>query len=307
MAHNKTLLHFSLAACFALSGCGSDQTAESSHSSKEAKGVMTDAVNNSTFDVKASPVDETEDEWVSLFNGKDLQGWQTFVSYQPKDSKYQDPDNLPVRGVNNDPKNVFSVQDGLLRISGEEWGGISTKKEYANFHLKFDVKWGDKKWPPRETLPRDSGVLYFAVGEPGASMNHWMRSHEMQIQVGDSGDYHSLDGVLIDTHCGSANQGDWHFYRYDPDMPMCKDIANRVLKLGEFENPIGQWDSMEVIADDTMVIHKINGHEVFRGYHSRQVIDGQQVPLTKGRIEFQSEGAEVFYRNIRIKVQSAAL
>ena len=90
-------------------------------------------------------------------------------------------------------------------------------------------------------------------------------------------------------------------------MPMCKDIANRVLKLGEFENPIGQWDSMEVIADDTMVIHKINGHEVFRGYHSRQVIDGQQVPLTKGRIEFQSEGAEVFYRNIRIKVQSAAL
>ena len=44
-------------------------------------------------------------------------------------------------------------------------------------------------------------------------------------------------------------------YRYDPDMPMCKDIANRVLKLGEFENPIGQWDSMEVIADDTMVIH----------------------------------------------------
>ncbi|ABG40371.1 protein of unknown function DUF1080 [Paraglaciecola sp. T6c] len=301
MANNKTLLHFSIAVCLALSGCNREQTPESSNSTSEAKGEMNNAVNNRTLDVKASAVDEPEDEWVSLFNGKDLQGWYTFVSYQPEDSNYQDPDNLPVRGINNDPKNVFSVHDGMLRISGEEWGGISTIKEYENFHLKFDVKWGDKKWPPRENLPRDSGVLYFAVGEAGASMNHWMRSHEMQIQVGDSGDYHSLDGVLIDTHCGDANDGDWHFYRYDPDMPLCKDIANRVLKLGEFENPIGQWDSMEVIADDTMVIHKINGHEVFRGYQSRQVIDGEHVPLTKGRIEFQSEGAEVFYRDIRIK------
>lgn len=301
MALNKTLTYFSIAASLALSGCGNNQTLATSNSTEEGTELMKPAANNSTFDGKASPVDETEGDWVSLFNGNDLQGWQTFVSYQPKDSKYQDPDDLPVRGVNNDPNKVFSVQDGLLRISGEEWGGISTIKEYESFHLKFDVKWGDKKWPPREHLPRDSGVLYFAVGEPGASMNHWMRSHEMQIQVGDSGDYHSLDGVLIDTHCGNANQGDWHFYRYDPVMPMCKDIANRVLKLGEFENPIGQWDTMEVIADDQVVIHKINGHEVFRGYHSRQVIDGQQVALTKGKIEFQSEGAEVFYRNIRIK------
>ena len=123
----------------------------------------------------------------------------------------------------------------------------------------------------------------------------------MQIQVGDSGDYHSLAGVLIDTYCGDAQQGDWHFYRYAPDMPLCKNIANRVLKLGEFEHPVGQWDTMEVIADENVVIHKVNGQEVFRGYNSRQNIDGQYKPLTKGKIEFQSEGAEVFYRNIQIK------
>lgn len=241
-------------------------------------------------------------QWTSLFNGNDFTGWETYVSYQPKDSKYQDPADVPVRGLNIDPKNVFSVQDGLMRISGEEWGGISTIEEYGKFHLKFEVKWGDLKWPPREHLPRDSGVLYFATGKPGASMNHWLRSHEMQIQVGDSGDYHSLDGVIIDAHCGAANQGDWHFYRYAPDMPLCLNIANRVLKRGDFEKPIGQWDTMEVLADDNTIIHKINGKEVFRASNSRQKIDEQIVPLTKGKIQFQSEGAEVFYRNIQIRM-----
>ncbi|GAC25578.1 hypothetical protein GMES_3300 [Paraglaciecola mesophila KMM 241] len=307
MDQTNTFKSLSLVACLVLTACGASETPQASSASKDVKTVTeasgSKSANTSSVNASAEALEisNSGDKWVSLFNGNDLQGWQTFVSYQPKDSKYQDPDYLPVRGVNNDPKKVFSVQDGLLRISGEEWGGISTIKEYENFHLKFDVKWGDKKWPPRENLPRDSGVLYFAVGEPGASMNHWMRSHEMQIQVGDSGDYHSLDGVLIDTHCGDANDGDWHFYRYAPDMPLCEDIANRVLKLGEYESPIGQWDTMEVIADNKVVIHKINGREVFRAYHSRQVIDGKQVPLTKGKIEFQSEGAEVFYRNIRIK------
>jgi hypothetical protein len=34
---------------------------------------------------------------------------------------------------------------------------------------------------------------------------------------------------------------------------------------------------------------------------SRQVVDGKEVPLTKGRIQLQSEGAEVFYRNIALR------
>ena len=59
---------------------------------------------------------------------------------------------------------------------------------------------------------------------------------------------------------------------------------------------------MEVLADDKIIIHKINGHEVFRAFNSRQKIDGQIVPLTKGKIQFQSEGAEVFYRNVQIRM-----
>ena len=42
------------------------------------------------------------------------------------------------------------------------------------------------------------------------------------------------------------------------------------------------------------------GKVVFRGTHSKQTVDGKLVPLTRGRIQLQSEGAEVFYRNIEV-------
>ena len=58
---------------------------------------------------------------------------------------------------------------------------------------------------------------------------------------------------------------------------------------------------MEVIADGDTLIHKVNGHEVFRGFNSRHKVDGKYVPLNRGKLQIQSEGAETFYRNIQIK------
>jgi hypothetical protein len=203
--------------------------------------------------------------------------------------------------LHSDPNGVFTVKDGQIRVSGEEWGAITTLEEFERFHLRFEMKWGEKKWPPRESALRDSGILYFAVGPHGVENDHWMRSHEFQIQEGDSGDYHSLDGVMIDVNSGDANEGDWKFYRYDPELPLRKNVSARVVKLGLYENPNGEWDTMEVIADADTLIHIVNGHEVFRGYNSRQV-DGKNISvLSKGKIQIQSEGAEVFYRNIQIR------
>lgn len=239
------------------------------------------------------------EQWESLFNGKDLKGWDTYLSMQPTTDK---SDFVPTqfRGVNNDPLKVFSVVNGLLRVSGEEWGGLTSLKEYENFHLMFDVKWGEKKWPPRENVVRDSGILYFAVGPQGAQSGHWMRSHEFQVQEGDCGDYHSLDGVTVDAHVGDANQGDWKFFRYDPTLPVRENLHARILKLGNYEKKTGEWNTMEVIADGKTLIHKVNGKEVLRVANSQQLVGGKLVPLTKGKIQIQSEGSEVFYRNIKI-------
>lgn len=40
-----------------------------------------------------------------------------------------------MRGLNSVPRKVFTVVDGMLRVSGEEWGAVSTVNEYENFHL----------------------------------------------------------------------------------------------------------------------------------------------------------------------------
>ena len=241
-----------------------------------------------------------EHPWKNLFNGKDLNGWETYISMQPPTNQFN-VKLTSIRGVNSDPKKVFSVVKGTLRVSGEEWGGLTSNEEFENFHLKFDMKWGEKKWPPREDALRDSGVLYYAVGPHGVQSGHWMRSHEFQIQEGDCGDYHSLDEALVDATVSDANEGDWKFYRYDPKAPLRTDIHTRILKLGNHEKPDGEWNTMEVIADGKTMIHKVNGHEVLRVSNSRQTVDGKVVPLTRGKIQIQAEGSEVFYRNIKIK------
>lgn len=247
----------------------------------------------------SAPLHAADTAWTTLFNGKDLSGWTTWVSMQPTSDNMKSPTS--VRGLNQDPRKVFTVVDGLLRVSGEEWGAVSTVGEYENFHLKLEFKWGSKKWFPRLDAPRDSGILYYATGPEGAQSGHWMRSHEFQVQQGDSGDYHSLDGVTVDAHVGDANQGDWKFYRYDPTLPVRTGLAARILKLRDHEKPLGQWNTVEVIADGKTLIHIVNGHEVFRASNSQQTVDGKRVPLTRGKLSIQSEGAEVFYRNIQVK------
>src|SRR5687767_7108335 len=75
--------------------------------------------------------------WMSLFNGKDLGGWDTWLG-KPHDGK-------EIIGLNKDPQGVYSVTevDGkpAVRISGEVWGAITSKKEYSNYHFKLEFKW----------------------------------------------------------------------------------------------------------------------------------------------------------------------
>ena len=88
-------------------------------------------------------------QWQKLFNGKDLKEWETYLV--PSTAA---PDQTPI-GLNKDPHGVFTVVDGTLRVSGQDWGGIMTKASFSNYHLRFGVKWGTKKWAPRENVVPD--------------------------------------------------------------------------------------------------------------------------------------------------------
>jgi hypothetical protein len=241
----------------------------------------------------------------TLFNGKDLTGWDTYIG-PPLDDAGKMLSNVPV-GLNNDPKHVFTVVDNqgekVIRISGEEWGGISTSKEYENFHLHVQFKWGSLKWGQKKNSKRDSGLLYFAVGANGADYGAWMRSQEFQIEEGNSGDYWGVAGGNEDIPVQKTSD---NTYIYDPNGQMLpfnatSKYGRHCIKKGDAEHPSGEWNTLDLYCHGDTSIHVINGKVMMVLYHSTQEDKGQITPLTKGKIQIQSEGAEVFYKDILIE------
>lgn len=191
-----------------------------------------------------------------LFNGKDLAGWYSF---------------LKGRGKNNDSAGVFSVKDGLLHITGQEFGYIVTNKKFNDFHLVVEFKWGEKKYPPRENRMRDNGILYCVAD----SDRVWPRAIECQIQEGDCGDFWLIDSVtlIVDSVRSQATKN------------------TRIAKKKDNEKPTGEWNRLEIIFEKGKCIHIMNGVVVN---------EGMDASLRTGRILIQSEGAEIYYRKIEI-------
>ena len=231
-----------------------------------------------------------------LFNGKNLAGWQTYLDR----SSPGDPAPL---GLNRDPNHVFSVVvvDGepALRVSGETYGGINTRADFENYHLRLEFKWGQLKWPPKLDQPRDSGLLYHSVGPHGTRML-WMESFELQIQEGDTGDYWGVMNVLTDIPAGKNKAGKFVYQPGSPPLLFQDSTANgrTCLKRLDNEKPSGEWNTVDLYCYGGTCVHVINGQVNNILLNTRHVVNGRVVPLTKGKIQIQSEGAEVFYRRI---------
>lgn len=249
--------------------------------------------------------------WITLFNGDDLSGWDTYLG--PPHEGIEIPDSLRLAGgeamgLNNDPMQVFSVveEDGApaIRISGQVWGGISTVEAFRDYHLQLEFKWGWKRWPPRDRAKRDSGVLYHAVGPHAADGAYWMRSHEMQVQEGDCGDYWGVAGAIADIPAAITLDSS---YRYHPGAPRrtfspYNETGRHCIKYPDAEKPTGEWNTLELLCRGDTSVHLVNGVRNMVLFNLRQSDDGESFdPLTEGKIQIQSEGAEVFYRNIRIR------
>ena len=254
-------------------------------------------------------------QWESLFNGKDFTGWVAYLGVpdasvdvpgmeRNDEGKYTKP-----LGVGNDPLNVFTVTevDGApaLHFSGQIFGSFATVKEYGNYHLKLEVKWGEKRWfPERWNGRRNSGVLYHGVGEFGKGLGVWKISHELQVMENDFGDSYRMG----DTYCDitASRPSEDGRYTFDLNAPKvrfgnAKGMSPICAKNPVNEKPLGQWNTIELLCYEGTSVHVINGMVNMINTNSHLIIDGKEVPLVKGVIQLQSEGSEVFYRNIQIR------
>ena len=246
-----------------------------------------------------------KDHWKQLFNGKDLTGWDTYIGPNLDDNGKPITGN-PI-GLNNDPLHVFSIvkegRESIIRISGENWGAISTREVYENYHLQLQFKWGALSWGQKKNKKKDSGLLYHSVGKYGADYGAWMRSQEFQIEEGNCGDYWGVAGGSADIPVIKKSETD---YVYNPQgiLTTFKEGAKQgrhCIKNGDSENPSGRWNTVDLYCHGDTSIHVINGKVMMVLYHNKQIDNEQGSPLTKGKIQIQSEGAEIYYRQIKIQ------
>ncbi len=259
------------------------------------------SVTGSSSAIDNSPVAVNTRGWISLFNGKDLTGWDSYLRPGSDSAGNQSG------GLNKDPKHVFTiVKDGtenVIRISGEDIGAITTKKEFDNYHLQLLFRWGALTWGEKKNKKKDSGVLYHSVGPYGADWGAWMRSQEFQVQEGDCGDYWGCAGGMADIPAIKKSDSE---YVYDPAGALTtfradNTIGRHCIKAADAEKPSGQWNTLDLYCHGDTSVHIINGKLMMILYHSGQSDKGQVLPLTKGRLQLQSEGAEVFYKAIKIQ------
>jgi hypothetical protein len=248
--------------------------------------------------------------WTMLFDGENLENWDTYLGPEIRpDIPREKLREQPVHGLNNDPRNVFSIVtlegEPVLRISGEIWGGISTRQEFENFHLQLKFKWGKMKWYPRDATEekRDSGLLYHGVGEQGAGDGFWLQSQEFQIQEGDCGDYWGVAGAVSDVKAKKKEDG---LYYYDVNGPLLtfsaeNEIGRNCKKFPDAEKASGEWNTIDLYCLGGSSVHMVNGVVTMVLRNSRRIEGHGFTPLEKGKVQLQSESAEVFYKDIRIR------
>ncbi|MBN1788996.1 MAG: DUF1080 domain-containing protein [Bacteroidales bacterium] len=255
--------------------------------------------------------------WTSLLD-KDLTQWEMYLSYAHKPGYSgevpldENGDTIQPFGYNKNASNVFSVTeengDPVLRISGEIYGCVFTRQEFENYHLKLQVRWGAKKWNPRLNDPMDSGILYHSQGECGNDYwRSWMLSQEFQIMEASFGDFWSQMTSAIDIRATRPPGID--NYRYDPAAPLLSfgfETGNPgyCQRSEDFEKPLGEWNTVELICFEGNSLHIVNGKVVMALSNSRYLDGADNKPLIKGKIQLQSEAAEVFYKDIQIRTIS---
>jgi hypothetical protein len=163
-----------------------------------------------------------------------------------------------------DPDKTFFVKDGVIVVSGNPAGYFYTDKSFKNYVLRFD--WRYKRpadLTDEEKFGGNSGLLVHI------QLPHkvWPKCVEVQGENRTHGNIFAIGGA----------KGKFTFDR-------------KALK--KVRNPVGDWNTTEVICEDGAITSKVNGTQVSTG----------KGDLTKGPFGFQSEGAELHFKNIKIKV-----
>lgn len=242
-----------------------------------------------------------KEDWVQLFNGKDLSGWDIKIADRPLNDNY---------------KNTFRVENGVLRIAydqykqfDEKYGHMYYKKPFSYYVIRFTYRFVGNQIPGGATWNvRNSGVMIHSQSAASLSIGQsFPVSLEVQLLGGlGQGPRHTgnlctpgtqvyMDGKLYPEHCVDSDSK-----TYDGD----------------------QWvTASAVVLGDSIIHHLVEGDTVLTyqhpqvggGFVSKEStwqtakidnasywISRANTPLSQGYIALQAESHPIDFRSVEV-------
>ena len=204
---------------------------------------------------------QSEEGFVCLFNGKDLEGWKGLVENPIARSKMSKEELAKAQEKADElMRRDWIVEDGVLVYIGNGWDNICTEKDYADFELLVDWRLDpDGKEP-------DAGV--YLRGTPQVQI--WdIRRTNVGAQVGSGGLYNN---------------------QKNPSKPTSVE-----------DNKLGEWNTFRIIMKGDKVTVWLNGTKVVDNIVLENYWDRKLPIFPSDQIEMQAHGCRCYFRNIYVK------
>jgi len=243
-----------------------------------------------TFSCSSTKKDPLSNEgFVNIFNGENWDGW-----------------HLKLRNGDEEmAKKVYAIENGMVHVfkdfpdslnlnTGENGthGLFYTNKKYSKYILRFEYKWGSKIANNFNQWQYDAGCYYHVFDDA-----IWPKGFEYQIRYNHiTNKNHTGDFWAAGTHLNWTSTEDGKSFLLPKNGG--KNAGQKKNELHGYTNATynalnNKWNQCEIIVmGDKYTIHKLNGVIVNMG---------TELSVSEGIIGFQSETAEIYYKNIKIK------
>jgi hypothetical protein len=245
-----------------------------------------------------------------LFNGRDLAGFYTYLG-RPQ------PEAQPI-GKDKDPDHIFSVKNGVLAISGQEQGGLTTFNNYGNYLLTVEYRWGLRSYRPRLNLPKAGGIVFHAFGPDGALLGGLVAGFRARLDEAGGGDLSVMShdsaephlSVAVEQHAEvTVKKTERTTFSYKPGGNV-REFApgHHISRLGTinhgarftpgggggtiWEKPTGEWNTIEVLCVGDSVGIILNG---------TLVNAASKASRTGGKIQLYANKADIFFRTVDLR------
>lgn len=243
-------------------------------------------------ETNSKQLDKADKQWVSLFNGKNLDDWIVKINGY---------------ALNENVHNTFSVENGVMKVSYKDYdtfnnnfGHIFYKKPFSSYKLKVDYRFVGEQVPGGAGwAERNSGIMVHSQSPEGMGLN---QAFPLSIEV------QMLGGIEEGSLRPTGN-----LCTPGTNVVMNEELVTQHCLNSTADTYYGDtWVTMEVmVIKDSIITHSINGEEVMRYYKPQ--IGGADIDdyagnwkdkigqsLKEGYISLQSESHPIEFKNIEI-------